>query len=370
LSPPPAGEGSLREIAALFLRLGLTAFGGPAAHIALFEEEFVTRRGWLDRAHFLDLLAATHLVPGPNSTEMAIHIGQVRAGVGGAVVAGVAFIAPSFLAVLALAWAYVRYGALPAVDALFYGIQPVVVAIILGAAWRMGRTSLQGLGLPLLAAVAGIAAWGTPVDSAWILVAAGVVWLLAQRMPRPALPALLVLPPAATSTPLPELFAAFLKIGALLFGSGYVLVAYLEDEIVRRAWVTQAELLDGIAAGQMTPGPVLTTAAFIGYLIRGPAGALTATAAIFLPSFLIVLAMAPFLPRLRSSPATSAFLAGVNAAVVALIVVAALRLAQPLAVDPLRLALVAAALVAQLRFRLPGPYLVLAGALAGLLLTR
>jgi chromate transporter len=400
-SESPAG------VAALFARLGLTAFGGPAAHIALFEEEFVTRRRWLSRQHFLDLLGATHLVPGPNSTEMAIHLGYVRLGWVGAVAAGVGFIVPAVLAVLAVAWAYVRYGSLPAAEQVLSGITPVVVAIIGGAAWRLGRKALGGPWPIVVALVVFALALATPLSELWLLLGAAIAglaphWLKRLRgaaggfavalgiggtssagspWPADAMMALagtggapvpiagrLLAATEASAPALLAIFLVFLRIGALLFGSGYVLIAYLERAVVeQRGWLEAQQLLDAIAAGQITPGPVLATAAFVGYLLRGVPGAAVATVGIFLPSFLIVLAMGPLMPRLRRSEAARAVLAAVNAAVVALIAAVLIDLARATLITPWSWGLCALAVVAGLRWRVPGWGLVLVGAAAGFL---
>lgn len=322
---------TLAELARYFLKLGFTAFGGPAAHIAMMEDDIVVRRRWLTRQHFLDMLAATQLVPGPNSTEMAIHVGYVKCGFAGLCVAGICFILPAFLIVLAISIAYVRYGALPATAALFYGIQPVIVAIIMqaivrlaGSAWKTKPMLLLGIGSTLLSLV-------LPIDPVLVIVLGGIIGvLLAGSWRWPSSAALLVLPGSAllASTPAPlwQLALFFLKVGATLMGSGYLLISYLENDLVNRyGWLTTRQLIDAIAVGQMTPGPVFTTAAFVGYVIRagetgallpGIIGASICAAAIFLPSFFIIALIGPLVPRMRSSRILGAFLDGVNAAVV------------------------------------------------------
>lgn len=357
----------LRQLAALFLRLGSTAFGGPAAHIGLLEHEVVTRRGWLSRERFLDLLAATNLIPGPNSTEMAIHIGMVRAGFPGLLVAGVCFIAPAMLIVLAIAWAYVTYGTLPAVAQVLGGIKPVVLAIVVQALARLGRTALRSQRHGALA-VAAMVATALGVDELLVLLLAGVVML-----PRPDLRVgLLPLLPVAT-VPLAfglwPLFLFFLKVGAVLYGSGYVLLAFLRADLVENwHWLTDAQLLDAIAVGQITPGPLFTTATFVGYLLGGTPAALLATLGIFLPAFVFVALSGPLIPRLRRSRAAGAFLDGVQVAALALMAVVTWSLLRAAVVDVWSGLLAVAALGVLWRWRVGSMWLVLGGAVLGLLL--
>jgi chromate transporter len=355
-------QGRLREVALLFLKLGTIAFGGPAAHIAMMEDEVVRRRGWVTRERFLDLLAAANVIPGPSSTELAIYLGHVRAGWPGLAAGGICFILPAALIVCAIAWAYVRFAALPAMAGVLYGVKPVVVAVILQALWHMGRTALRTPARRAIAAGAAAACLAGANQLA-VLAAAGVVALLLERAGRrPAAPA------AATLVPfgLWPLFWVFLKIGAVLFGSGYVLLAFLRADLVDRlGWLGERQLLDAVAVGQVTPGPVFTTATFIGYLLgRGP-GAVVATVAIFLPGFLLVALSGPLLPRLRRSPAAGAFLDGVVAASLALMGVVSWQLGRAALVDPLTVALAAAAALALLRYRVNSAWLVLAAALLG-----
>jgi chromate transporter len=365
----------VRTVAGVFLRLGLTSFGGPAAHVALMEEELVRKRRWLTRDEFLDLLGATNLIPGPNSTEMAIHIGRRVAGWPGFFAAGVGFTVPAVLIVTACAWAYVTYGSLPQFTAILYGVKPVVVAVIALAGWRLGRSCVKSW---LLAAVgAGACALAAAgVHELAVLGAAGaVVVVLRRRPPTPALlvPAVPLLAgsgaavAAATPFGLWPLFLVFLKVGSILFGSGYVLVAFLRADLVeRRGWLTEDQLLDAIVVGQVTPGPVFTTATFIGYVLGGPAGAAVATVGIFLPAFVFVALSGPLVPRLRRSPTAGAFLDGVNVASLALLAVVAVQLARASVVDvPTALAaVVAMALLAT--GRVGATWLILAGAVLGL----
>jgi chromate transporter len=369
----PRHPGRLRELAALFLRLGVTSFGGPAAHIALMEDELVERRGWLTRASFLDLVAAANLIPGPNSTEVAIHIGRARAGMPGLLVAGSCFILPAMLIVMALAWAYVEFGALPAVSGALYGVKPVILAIVLQAIWRLGRSAVKDATLVVLTVLA-TAAVLLGAHELLVLLGAGLLAMAARRPVASGL-ALAVLPfgpPAfgavtATGYALWPMFLFFLKVGSVLYGSGYVLLAFLRSDLVERwHWLTEAQLLDAIAAGQITPGPVFTTATFIGYLLGGPSAALLATLGIFLPAFVFVALSAPLLPRLRRSPSASAFLDGVNVASLALMAVVAWQLLSSAVVDLPSALLGIAGAVLLLRFRVSSAWLVLGGAACGL----
>jgi chromate transporter len=299
---------SLGELARLFLRLGATTFGGPAAHIAMMREHVVRRRGWLTDAAFLDLVSATNLIPGPNSTELAIHIGYQRRRWAGLLIAGVAFIAPAMLLTGALAWAYVRYDTVPAVGWFLYGVKPVILAVILQAIAGLAPRAAGTTGLRVLGGAAVLAlALGAPELA--VLFGAGLAAIIAHRARAPRRPDERVapsmfaplLPAAATTTAaasLPSIFGVFAKIGSVLFGSGYVLVAFLRAELVQqRGWLTEGQLVDAVAVGQVTPGPVFTTATFIGYLLAGPSGALVATAGIFLPAFVFVAASGPLVPR-------------------------------------------------------------------------
>ena len=303
---------ALPELARVFLRLGSTAFGGPAAHTALLHQELVVQRQWLSEDQFLDLVSAASLIPGPNSTELVIHIGLQRAGYAGMLVAGLSFIAPAMLSVLLLAAAYVRFGSLPAALALLAGVQPVVVAVVAHALLGLGRAALRRwqamliAGSALLLALAGVNEVGLLVAGA----AAGW-WLLGSPQLRLPPAAVLLVPAfaAVTALPfaLPVLFLVFLKIGAVLYGSGYVLLAFLRaDLVVRLGWITERQLLDAVAAGQLTPGPLFTSATFISYLLGGLPGAMLVTLGIFLPAFIFVLFTQPLLARLRSTqPRTS-----------------------------------------------------------------
>lgn len=363
----------------MFLKLGTIAFGGPAAHIAMMEDEVVRRRKWLTNEQFLDYLGAANLIPGPNSTELAIHIGRSRAGWPGLVVAGTCFIVPAMLMVGVIAWAYVRYGSLPESAALLYGVKPVVIAVILQALWALGRTALKSRALWTLGGAAVVAVL-LGVNELLVLLSAGVLMALGRVASRPRNSALMFVWPGlvfgsvstfavAPTVHLWTLFGLFVKTGSVLFGSGYVLLAFLRADFVERlGWLTEQQLLDAIAVGQITPGPVFTTATFVGYILAGTSGALVATAGIFLPAFVFVAASAPLLPRLRRSRVAGAVLDGVNVASLALMAVVTMQLARTTLIDPITLALSAASALLLFRFRINSAWLVLAGAIVGLLL--
>lgn len=368
-----ASSSRLTEVTRLSLRLGLTAFGGPAAHISMLHDEVVHRRRWITEQHFLDLLGATNLIPGPNSTEMVIHTGYVRAGRPGLLAAGVGFIAPAALIVLTLAWAYVNYGTTPTAEWLLYGVQPVVIAVVLQALLGLGRKAFRG---PVTATVAVVVAtlYLARVPVIPLLLAGALAVLFSDHWRRlRAAPALLVAAsgaslPAAVTVPfsLGQLFWTFLKVGATLYGSGYVLLAYLHADLVEGlGWLTDEQLIDAIAIGQVTPGPVFTTATFIGYVLGGLPGAVVATLGIFLPSFVFVLISNPVIPRLREWPWTRSLLDGVNAAALGLVAAVTLQLAQSALVDAFTVALAIASAVLLVRFRVNSTWLVLGGAVAG-----
>jgi chromate transporter len=370
----------IRDIAVVFLKLGTIAFGGPAAHIAMMEDEVVRRRRWLSHEEFLDYLGATNLIPGPNSTELAIHIGHARAGWRGLIVAGACFILPATFIVSAIAWAYVRFGALPEVSAILYGVKPVVIAVVVQALWALGRTALKTRGLMALAVLAIIAALGG-VNELTIIFGAGAIMMGARiatntdRDETRGLAALAVgstlaqagVPTAVASFGPWRLFAVFVKIGSVLFGSGYVLLAFLRADFVERLhWLTERQLLDAVAVGQVTPGPVFTTATFIGYILGGSSGAAIATLGIFLPAFVFVALSGILLPHMKRSPVLRAALDGVNVASLALMAVVTAQLARAAVVDWVTLgcAMVAGALL--LRWRINSAWLVLLGAIVGM----
>lgn len=370
----------LSELAGVFLKLGCISFGGPAAHLALFEDEIVTRRRWLRHEEFLDLLGAVNLIPGPNSTEMAIHVGRKQAGFPGLVVAGTCFILPAMLIVLLLSYLYVNYGSLPNLAGLLSGIKPVIIAIIVQALWRLGRKAISGRALTftfVLASALSLAG----INELAVLFGVGFGYLAFRMLEDRSLkgrlfclfPGLPVIPAAfslaaAAGVPygLGSMFLFFLKVGAVLFGSGYVLLAFLRADLVERwQWLSESQLLDAVAVGQITPGPLFTTATFIGYLLGGPLAALVATAGIFLPAFFYVWVSAPFIARLRASRSTSAFLDGINAASLALMFTVSRYLAASTLVGwkPVLIALTAGGLLFSRRVN--SVWLVLGGGLAG-----
>jgi chromate transporter len=334
----------LRELLVVFGTLGAIGFGGPAAHVGLMRREVVERRGWLTDQRMLDLVGITNLIPGPNSTELAMLIGRLRAGPAGLVVAGLAFVVPAATIVLAVAWAYVAYGTTPTGQALLYGIKPVVLAIIAAALIAFARTALTR---PLRIAVAVAAAllWGVGVNEL-LLLAAGAVVVAGARVgtAHPWTAAALALPAAGVaglaSVNLWTLAVVFLKAGALLYGSGYVLLAFLRADLVERlGWLTDAQLLDAVAIGQVTPGPLFTTATFVGYVLAGIPGALVATVAIFLPAFILVGLVGPLADRVRDRPLTAGLLDGVNAAALGLMAAVSIQLGVSAIRDPLTVGL-------------------------------
>jgi chromate transporter len=389
-------RGSLAELALFFLRLGITAFGGPAAHIAIMEDELVRRRKWLSREKFLDLLGASNLIPGPSSSELAIHIGYLRAGWMGLIIGGACFILPAAILVACIAWAYVRFGHLPAVAALLYGVKPVVVAVILQALWGLGRTAVKSKILAIAGAIC-VALSSIGVNALLILAGTGItiafiqaflgrrkqyrgsqtrsflLWgrglrlTLAKILPFAATGAAAGLAPGLTPS-MWRLFLVFLKVGSVVFGSGYVLLAFLRTDLVlHRGWVTDAQLVDAVAIGQVTPGPVFTTATFLGYLLRGPAGAAVATIAIFLPAFILVAISGPLVPLIRRSATAGAFLDGVNVASLALMAAVSYQLGRSAIVDWLTIGLAVASATLLLRFRVNSAWLVFGGAAIGIL---
>jgi chromate transporter len=366
---------SLRDVALLFLKLGFTAFGGPAAHIAMYRDEVVARRKWLDDQEFLDLLGVTNLIPGPNSTEMAIHIGLRRAGWAGLLLAGTCFILPASVIVLLLAWLYVRYGSMPQAGWLLAGVQPVVIAIILQALWGLGRKAVKGP-LTALAGLFALALYFLNLHPILILLVCGIGVIIVENLHRlrsmnlhPQLILINSFPLAVVSAPpfsLSLLFLTFLKIGAVLFGSGYVLLAFLRaDFVTSLGWLNDRQLLDAIAIGQMTPGPVFTSATFIGYLLGGVPGAILSTVGIFLPSFVFVALTSQFIPRLRSSPWLASLLDGVNVASLGLMAGVSWHLARASLIHPLSYIILLLTGIFIIKYRVNTTWLILAGALAG-----
>ncbi|NLX11371.1 MAG: chromate efflux transporter [Chloroflexi bacterium] len=369
----------LTEVGLAFLRIGATAFGGPAAHIAIMRHELVERRAWIDEQHFLDLLGATNLIPGPNSSEMTMHIGYLRAGLLGLIVGGLAFLVPAVVIVLGLAWAYVEYGTTPAVEWLLYGIKPVIIPLILAALWGLGRKAVTGVLTGVLGLLA-LVLYFAGVNFVILLLGSGLILMLARngrRFVRPRrtlalapLPLLGWLPAAAGGTgySLGALFLTMLKIGALLYGSGYVLFAFLQADLVERyGWITEQQLIDAIAVGQMTPGPLSTSATFIGYILGGVPGALLATLAFYLPAFAAVAISNPLIPRIRHSTLASALLDGVNVAALGMMAAVTWELARAAYIDLFTVVVGLIAALLLFRYRINSLWLVVFGALMGLL---
>ncbi|CAN1211021.1 chromate transporter [Tumidithrix helvetica PCC 7403] len=380
----------LIELAWVFTKLGTTAFGGPAAHIAMLDDEVVKQRKWMGQAKFLDLLGVTNLIPGPNSTELAIHIGLERGGWLGLAIAGVCFILPAMLIVWGLAAVYVQYQALPQAGWLLYGIKPVIVAIVVQALWKLGKNAVKNRAT-LLTGLTVMILFGLGVNELLLLFLAGLAVMLVGNwkfpkdrlrkdrdpsafslLPMVHVPVLNALPFAnlfATSLATPtwaSVFLLFLKIGSVLYGSGYVLLAFLQKDLVERLhWLTSQQLLDAVAIGQFTPGPVFTTATFIGYLLAGNAGAIAATIGIFLPAFVLVAIVSPWVTKLRRSPYTAGFLDGLNVASLALMAIVTWDLGRAALVDGLTIAVALLSCLAVFRFKVNSTWLVLAGGFIG-----
>ena len=386
--PRQVGVGA---IARLFLKLGTIGFGGPAAHIAMMEDEVVGRRKWLSRESFLDLLGATHLIPGPNSTEMAIHIGYRRGGWPGLLTAGICFILPAVLITGALAAVYVRWVTLPELDPILAGVKPVVVAVIAAALLRLGRTAARDWRLAMIGIAVAAVSYRQGFEVVALLAGGllGMLWIGIRKPAGPAvwagLTAVLGAVPAraaaisaaaaaaggaAAPVPLWALGLFFLKVGAVLFGSGYVLIAFLEGGLVDDlGLITGEQLMEAVAVGQFTPGPVLSTATFIGYVIAGPWGALVATVAIFLPSFFYVAAVNPLIPRLRESRWAGAFLDGVNAGATGLMLAVTVKLAEASLTGGFSWWMAGMAFLIAAYTGMSPAWLILAGALTGYLVS-
>jgi len=368
---------ALGELVLLFLRLGFTAFGGPAAHIAMMRDEVVNRRKWMDDQHFLDLVGATNLIPGPNSTEMAIHTGYLRGGFAGLIVAGTAFIVPAMLIVLALSWVYVRFGTTPAAENLLYGIQPIVIAIIAQALIGLGKKAVTGI-LTAFVGLGVLILYFVNVNEIALLFGGGAVVMILENLPKirdGRLPSVYLpisgsfIPFAALATfSYSTLFLTFLKIGAVLYGSGYVLLAFLRADFVDRlGWLTDKQLIDAVAIGQITPGPVFTTATFIGYLLGGFPGAILSTIGIFLPSFVFVAVSNPLIPKIRQSAWAGSLLDGINVASLALMAAVTWQLGQAAIIDPITVVLAIISAVLLFRYNVNSAWLILGGGITGLL---
>ena len=368
-------RGRLSEVAKEFLRLGFIAYGGPAAHVAMMEEQFVRRRGWLTRERFLDLVGAVNLLPGPSSTELAIYLGEIRAGLAGLIIAGACFILPAAVLVTALAWAYLRFGAVPQVAGLLFGIKPVVVALVAQAVWNLGKTALRNAPLVALALIVVLLTMAG-VPAIWLLIGAGLLWMTFREGKRLAGNRTTLVAwfgfgsvSAGGSLAVLPVFFYFLKIGAVLVGSGYVLLPVLRaDLVVKLHWLSDSQLLDAVAVSQATPGPFFTVATFIGYLLAGWKGSTLATLGMFLPAFVYVGVTSGFLPKLRKSPLAGAFLDGVNAAAVALMAFVGYQFGRAALVNIPAVILAVLSTVLVFRYKVNSSWLVLGGAASGILL--
>jgi chromate transporter len=366
-------DNSLREIANVFLKLGTTAFGGPAVHISMMEKEVVQNRKWMTQEHFLDLVGATNLIPGPNSTELAMHCGQERGGAKGLIVAGLCFIVPAVVITGVIAWAYQRYGSLPDVQPYIYGIKPAIIAVIVALMITLGRKALKSVELAVIGASAAILVFAG-FSEILILFSAGAVGMLltvvaTKNKINTLTPLLALVPTGIAEISNFKLFLMFLKIGAILYGSGYVLFAFLEDELLTRDLITKQQLVDAIAVGQFTPGPVFSSATFIGFQIGGVFGALAATIGIFLPSFLFVAFLNPLIPLLRKSKWMSAFLDSINIASVAIMLAVIIQIGRESIVDWRTIVIAVVSFIITFTFkRLNTAWIILGGAVVGYVL--
>jgi chromate transporter len=366
-------QSSLRELAKLFLKLGIIGFGGPAAHIAMMREEVVVKKNWLSEQHFLDLLGATNLIPGPNSTEMAIHIGRERAGWKGLIVAGLCFIMPAVLITGLFAWLYKRYGQIPEVQPFVYGIKPAIIAIILGAVFPLAKASFKSVTLAMIALLVLVCSL-LHYNEIYLMFGAGVAALLFASFKQTnsffPFPLLQISGTTFFSATNFNLFLIFLKIGAVLYGSGYVLFAFLDTELVSKGLLSRQQLIDAIAVGQLTPGPVFSSVTFIGYQINGWAGAIVSTLGIFLPAFVFVALLNPLIKKMRSSALFSAFLDAVNAASVAIIVSVCFSMAKETVTDWRTIVIAVLALILAFGYKkINSGFIVLGSSALGYLLT-
>lgn len=379
-----SNKGNLKEVASLFFKLGCIAFGGPAAHIAMLEDEVVEKRKWMSRDHFLDLIGLTNLIPGPNSTEMTMHCGYERAGWKGLFVAGLCFIFPAVVLTGALAWLYVEFGDLPNIKPFIYGIKPAVIGIIVSALYKLGKKAVKGWELGIIGVITlSMCLLGLNEISALLI--SGVVGTLyfyltkgidsdksqeKKSKSKSAFWSLLAIPGTAAASAMPiKIFLIFFKVGAILYGSGYVLIAYLDAELVEKGLLTAEQLMDAIAVGQFTPGPVLSTATFVGFQMGGPSGAIMASIGIFLPSFLFVLILKPIIPRIRKSKILSYFLNSVNVAAVAVMASVLITLGAEFTQDWRAIIIAVLSIAAVLLIKKVSPiWLVLGGSLLGFLL--
>ena len=369
----PGSNQSLSSIARLFFRLGLIGFGGPAVHVAMMQEEVVKKRSWMTEEHFLDLVGATNLIPGPNSTEMTMHIGHEKAGWKGLVVAGACFIIPAVIITGIFAWLYQEYGQLPSVQPFLYGIKPAIIAVVVSLMINLARKALKSWMLGLIGIMAAIAVL-MGMNEILVLFAGGLLGMLFHLIRKGTINAffpivlLQISDIHARYTDL-KLFLSFLKIGSILYGSGYVLFAFLDAELVEKGLLTKQQLVDAIAVGQFTPGPVFSSATFIGWQVGGPGGAIAATIGIFLPSFLFVALLNPIIPRLRKSALMSAFLDAVNIVSIAIILSVIIEIGQVSLMDWRTVTIAMLSFLVTFYFKkLNTAYIIMGGAIAGYLL--
>ena len=366
-------KNNLIEIAKLFFKLGCISFGGPAAHIAMMEDEVVKKRQWFTQEHFLDLIGATNLIPGPNSTEMTMHCGYERGGWKGLFIAGACFITPAILITMAFAWLYQTYGQLPTVEPFIYGIKPAVIALIVIAAYRLGKKAIKSTELAILGIIA-IAACLLGVNEISALFGCGILGVLIYYSKKKTTinslaPIIILQTTNLIGIGSFKILLTFFKVGAILYGSGYVLFAFLDTELVANGLLTRQELIDAIAVGQFTPGPVLSTATFIGWQMNGVSGSLAATLGIFLPSFLFVLLLNPLIPKMRKSKVVSAFLDAVNVAAVALIITVCINMSKDILTDWRTILIAIISLIGVFVFKkINSAFIVLGGAIIGYLL--
>lgn len=365
----------LFEIAKVFFKLGSIAFGGPAAHIAMMEDEVVTKRKWMTQEHFLDLVGATNLIPGPNSTEMTMHCGHERAGWKGLFVAGFCFIFPAVVITSIFAWLYLEYGQLPKVEPFIFGIKPAVIAIIIMAAFRLGKKAVKNTELAFLGIITLVASL-LGVNEIIALFGCGLlglgIYFFKKHMGNlnSFFPLLLLQIVDPLKIGVLKIFLTFLKVGAILYGSGYVLFAFLDSELVGNGWLTRQALIDAVAIGQITPGPVLSTATFIGWQMNGITGAIAATLGIFIPSFLLVLILNPLIPKMRKSKIIGALLDAVNVAAIALIIAVSVEMAKDTITDWRTILIAVASFTVVFVFKkMNSAFIVLGGSLVGYLLT-
>lgn len=365
-------KGALKEVAKVFFKLGSIAFGGPAAHIAMMEDEVVKKRKWMTHQHFLDLVGATNLIPGPNSTEMTMHCGHERAGWKGLIIAGICFVFPAVTITMAFAWLYQQYGQLPKVEPFIYGIKPAVIAIIIAAVYRLGKKALKNVRVGVLGALTLIACLLGVHEILALFVCGllGLIWhlIINSKNNLNSFSPIILFHVALSSSSLKILWI-FLKIGAILYGSGYVLFAFLDAELVSTGLLTRQELIDAVAVGQFTPGPVLSTATFIGWQLGGFWGAIAATIGIFLPSFIFVSILNPFVPKMRKSKIFTAFLDAINIAAVAVIIAVCVEMGKDTLTDWRTILIACLSIISVFIFKkMNSAFIVIGGAIFGYLL--